>query len=226
MASARSWARPMSLVARFRLNDGASRSLRMARAPPSHTNAPPLEARTTSRSTIGSIPALAPSTRASVSPIMWMKAHWLLTSLATLPAPIGPTWNTLPPMASNAGRNRSNSSASPPTITARVPSRAPRTPPDTGASRNPTPFSAAVAHSSRTRMGEFVDRSMMVPPEAVASSTPPAPSTTSFTSGGAGSDRKQASCPEAAAAGVSAQAAPASSRLAAESLLRSCTVNW
>ena len=47
------------------------------------------------------------------------------------------------PMISNSGLARSKSAAAPPTMIARVPPRAPTSPPDTGASRAEQPRAAA-----------------------------------------------------------------------------------
>ena len=71
--------------------------------PDPQTKELPLPAATMSRSATGSTPALAPSTSASIVPIMPMNASMLLTSFATLPVPMGPTWNTLAPIESSSG---------------------------------------------------------------------------------------------------------------------------
>ena len=57
-----------------------------------------------------------------------------LTALTAWPAPIGPTWVIVRPIAARTGRARSTSAASPPTKIVRVAFRAPSLPPETGAS--------------------------------------------------------------------------------------------
>ncbi len=66
---------------------------------------------------------------------LFTHAIMLLMALMVLPAPAGPTWKMLGPMALSTGRAFSIAAASPPTMMASVPARAPVTPPLTGASR-------------------------------------------------------------------------------------------
>ena len=80
------------------------------------------------------------------------------------PAPTGPTCTTSEARCASTGRARSSASASPPTITTSVPFSAPMTPRLTGASRNPTPCSAACAASSRSTDGSPVLKSMISAP--------------------------------------------------------------
>ena len=57
-----------------------------------------------------------------------------LTALTAWPAPIGPTWVIVRPIAVRTGRARSTSASSPPTKIVSVAFRAPSLPPETGAS--------------------------------------------------------------------------------------------
>src|SRR5690606_520427 len=107
------------------------------------------------------------------------------------------------------GRYRSKTASSPPTHTARRPDRAPAGPPLTGASSTATSWPASASCTWRTTVGEFVDRSKYADPGRNPSTRPPAPSATSATSAGPGSDVKTTSLAAATAAGPSAQVAPA-----------------
>ena len=94
----------------------------------------------------------------------------------------------------------------------RLASSAPRGPPLTGASR--TSSSAHSDASRRASAGGLVDMSARSVPPAAPSRTPSAPRTTSSTTAGVGSERRTASAPSAAAAGVDAAEAPSCSRRA------------
>ena len=82
---------------------------------------------------------------ASLTATVATPAIRLLQSFATSPAPTAPTWTMCLPMAPRTGRASSRSPASPPTMMASVPSSAPATPPETGASMNRTPRSRSRA---------------------------------------------------------------------------------
>ena len=90
-------------------------------------------------------------------------------------------------MAVKAGRASSRSRASPPTMMARVPSSAPPTPPDTGASMKRTPRSPSRAAKRREVPGSTVDMSTQSRPAAMPSATPRAPKYARSTCGDEGS---------------------------------------
>ncbi len=91
-----------------------------------------------------------------------------LASFAAWPVPVPPTWNRLPPIASNRCSTRSTSSASPPIITDRVPSAAPVVPPLTGASTARTPRSSARSASDRAVTGSMLLMSTYTDPSSMA----------------------------------------------------------
>ena len=116
----------------------------------------PDEFEMTSVRTRASTPNPSAMRKASLTATVATPAIRLLQSLATSPAPTAPMWTTWPPMAPRTGRAASRSSASPPTMMASVPSSAPATPPETGASMNRTPRSRSRAATRREVSG--IDR--------------------------------------------------------------------
>src|SRR5712692_4234875 len=126
-------------------------------------------------STFGSTPKPSAILNASLTATMATPAIRLLQSLATSPAPTGPTWMMLAPIAASAGRASSRSAASPPTMIASVAFSAPPTPPETGASMKRTPRSLRRAATRWDTAGSIVDMSTQSRPLATPSSTPPAP---------------------------------------------------
>ena len=145
----------------------------------------------------------------------------LLTALTTLPAPASPHLTTLAANVSSSGRFRSKASSEPPTMTAKVPLRAPYTPPDTGASRKSIPRSWPSTASRRLKDGELVLRSMTVVPAGIVPKRPSSPETTSSTSRGIGRDKNTASAPSAAFAAEVALSAPSSAIRSSDWLFRS-----
>jgi hypothetical protein len=129
----------------------------------------------TSVTTFGSTPNPCAIRNASLTATAATPAMRLLHSLTTSPLPTAPTWITLVPMAASAGRASSTSPALPPTMMARVPSLAPVTPPETGASMNRRPRSAAAAATRRETAGSMVDMSTQSVPLRPAARTPPSP---------------------------------------------------
>ena len=97
----------------------------------------------------------------------------LLIAFTVLPAPTGPTWKMLGPMARSTGVARCSGSASPPTMIARVAARAPLTPPLTGASRKCTPRALARGSILRGVDGSTLLRSMRIVPGLARSTSPP-----------------------------------------------------
>src|SRR5262245_25226187 len=130
----------------------------------------------------------------------------LLQSFAAWPAPCVPTRTTRPPSVSNSGSARRKAGSAPPTMIVSVASPAPRGPPLTGASS--TSSSGHSAASRRASAGGLVDMSTRSVPDVAPSRTPSAPSTTSSTTPGVGSERRTISASSAAAAGVDAEEAP------------------
>jgi len=85
-----------------------------------------------------------------------------------------------------------------------LPFCAPACPPDTGASRKPTPFAAAAACISRATPAEAVVWSTRVVPDAMPASAPSAPFATARTSSSLPTHIMTISAPRAASAGVRA----------------------
>ena len=77
-------------------------------------------------------------------------------SCATWPAPVSPTRTMLCPSAAKIGRTRSNTGSGPPTMMTSVASRAPTSPPLTGASSASTPRAARRAAMRRVASGEVL----------------------------------------------------------------------
>src|SRR5262245_32064603 len=132
----------------------------------------------------------------------------LLTSLATQPLPISPTWKMLAPMCWSSGLQVSNACVSPPTMTASVPRSAPATPPLTGASSMVTPCAAKAAQTCLAMLGESVLRSTKINPGRAAAMMPLVPSATCSISRGPGSEAKTILHAWATALGLSAGWAP------------------
>src|SRR5262249_2760577 len=106
------------------------------------------------------------------------------------------------PIASSAGRARPRALASPPTIIVSVPSIAPFSPPDTGASSQNSPFDLASSASSRVTCGEIVLMSMMIDPGFAAANMPFSPRATATTSGESVTIVMMISLADATSAGV------------------------
>src|SRR5262245_26070593 len=106
-----------------------------------------------------------------------------LQSFADWPAPAGPKCVIRLPIAASAGRARTSASSSPPTIIVNVPSIAPFSPPETGASSQNRPFDLASSASSRVTCGEIVLISMMIAPGFAEANMPSSPRATDTTSG-------------------------------------------
>ncbi len=100
----------------------------------------PVETFSTSIISLASRPARAPMAMPSAVTAMVAQEIRLLTSFMVWPAPgASPMKNSLPKTAM-MDSYRSKLAFGPPTMIARVPSRAPLTPPDTGASSAATPL--------------------------------------------------------------------------------------
>src|SRR3989304_2319780 len=143
------------------------------------------------------------------------------------PAPIGPMYLALSPIASRTGLNRSYSASSPPTQRASVPPAAPAGPPLTGASSTATPLAANSSCRRRITLGALVERSNQAVPGAMPASSPSSPSATASTSTGPGSEVKTPSDASPTWRGVSAQRQPASTwRAPASSRMSWTTTSW
>jgi hypothetical protein len=108
-------------------------------------------------------------------------------SLVNPPAPSGPRWVIVFPIAWKIGKALSKTALSPPTMIDSAPSIAPFSPPDTGASSIFTDLAASAAPTFWETSGEIVDMSSRIMPGRAPSITPSRPSTTCSTSGEFGS---------------------------------------
>ncbi len=112
------------------------------------------------------------------------------------------------PRASQHGRSASTTVESPPIIIDNRASRAPTSPPDTGASKLNTPRSSARAAIVSAKDGSLVVMSTSTEPGFARLSVPFGPRTTSFTSLGYPTIVKMTSLACATAAGLSAHVPP------------------
>ena len=158
------------------------------------------------------------------SPTMLLAMRIWLTILVCWPAPAGPCRTMVLPRHSNSGRTRSNTAGSPPTMIDSRASRAPTSPPDTGASRLATPRARAAASISRASEGSLVVMSTSTAPAAAPASAPSAPSTTSRTSCGKPTMVKTTSARAATARGESAHTRRARAAAPARAAVRVKTV--
>src|SRR3990170_763876 len=143
------------------------------------------------------------------------------------PAPIGPMYLALSPIASRTGLNRSSSALPLPTRRWGVPPAAPAGPPLTGASSTATPLAANSSCRRRITLGALVERSNQAVPGAMPASSPSSPSATASTSTGPGSEVKTTSDASPTWRGVSAQRQPASTwRAPASSRMSWTTTSW
>ena len=129
----------------------------------------------------GLTPALVASTKASDTAAMLSATMIWLASLVTFPAPMSPTRTTEDPIFSRMGLTVSKAFASPPTMTASVPSMALGSPPETGASSMTMPFSLTAVQISCAAPGAIELMSTRIVPAFAPSSTPSLPSTASLT---------------------------------------------
>mmetsp|Transcript_32784 Transcript_32784/g.43719 ORF Transcript_32784/g.43719 Transcript_32784/m.43719 type:complete len:229 (+) Transcript_32784:513-1199(+) len=118
----------------------------------------------TSARTIGSTPSSSPRLIASQTPIICDASARLLQSFAADPVPGPPQPMTRFPIRRRYGEMRSKVSVleSEPTIKVSVPSSAPFTPPDTGASTRMWPFLKASSKRDRESKGFTVEVSMKI----------------------------------------------------------------
>ena len=123
----------------------------------------------------GSTPALAARTSASETASMTTATTTWLQTLATWPAPEGPTWTIVFPSAWSTGCARSKAASLPPTMIESVPAIAPLSPPLTGASSISAPAPSASAASSRATRGAIELMSMASQPGRAAASAPSGP---------------------------------------------------
>ena len=175
---------------------------------------PPLIA---SRTLAGSAPPCWHSSSASATaPIVMPTIIWL-ASLASWPAPCGPTW-VARPSGAKTGAARAKSAASPPAMMASVPCSAPTVPPETGASRWCRPMACSRQACSRACDGMMEDMSISKAPGAIAAAAPCSNSTSATTAPSVSSVITK-SAPATASAGLSATRAPSAASRSA--LLRS-----
>ena len=130
-------------------------------------------------------------------------------------------------MASNSGTERSKAPCGPPTMMVRVPSRAPTSPPLTGASRAWTSFCARRSASMRAVSGLIVLLSMKTVPGSAPSRIPFAPRTTCSTSGESGKlVHRNSTCPATSAGELAALAPSATSASTMARLRLWTTSSW
>src|SRR3954452_19790012 len=182
-------AMPRSLWCRSMRNPGVKSCSRKLRPRTSMTllaARPPLS---TSMIVAGSTPAFEPRTSASETASIVSATTTWLHALTTWPAPTGPTWTIVLPSASHSGFARAKSSSRPPAMIESVASRAPTSPPLTGASTQPIPRAPHSCAISRVTTGEIVLMSTTSEPDRAPASRPSSPSRTSRTWGESGSMR-------------------------------------
>ena len=160
-----------------------------------------------------SAPPRSHSSRASATAPMVMPTIIWLASLASWPAPVGPTC-VARPSTSKAGRARSKSAGLPPAMIAKVPASAPTVPPETGASRCCTPMAARRAAWSRAWRGWIEDMSTTRLPGRRPSAVP-CRNSTSSTARPSSSRVMTRSAAATACAGVSCTWAPKGCRRSA-----------
>ncbi|BAH91293.1 Os01g0742350 [Oryza sativa Japonica Group] len=155
-----------------------------------------------------SSPALCAYTMPSTSPTMVDAIAIWLPSFARCPAP-GPPMYSAFPISLNRGARRATTAASPPAKMESVALRAPRSPPETGASTAAQLLAAAASAISAARVGSEVVMSTSNPPGARPARAPVEGSReVERTSEGKPTMRKMTSAAAAAARGLSARVAP------------------
>src|SRR3990172_1681548 len=148
-----------------------------------------------------------------------------LTALVACPAPTGPMWVIVRPIAARIGLARSTSASVPPTMIVRVPCSAPSEPPETGASTKPTPPAASRAAKPSLAPGLMVEQSTIRLPARTPAARPPGPKSTASTSGVSERQTTTTSTAAASSAGVAASLAPSSTTAAARPGVRFQTVS-
>ncbi len=197
-----------SMLAAFR-----SRIWLPARPPARTSIAGPMSTPCASSSTIASLTSsIVPAT------ISWLAA------LTVCPAPVGPTWTMVLPSDWRMGSAVSKSSASPPTMIDRLASRAPTSPPLTGASRNRTPLACASPATRRAVSGRTVLMSMSSIPSRAMLRTPSSAMATSSTSGESGTTVMTTSASAATSAGDVPAVAPTATSFCTGPGDRLCTL--
>src|SRR5450432_2266569 len=198
-----------------------TRVLAMAWNRPEFT--PPAE--TSSTSFFGSMPARAPTAKASAVAVQIAWAMKLLSSLTMWPAPGPPTWNTFSAKVRNTGSIRAKVASSAPTMTFSLPNSASTGVRASGASTSSTPAPAQAARNCVVESGSLVEQSTMTNPflPFAPASRPPVPVIAASTCGDPVTQRNTISHDVASADGVATSVAPAATRSAIRARLR-CTV--
>ena len=140
--------------------------------------------------------------------------------LQCCPAPAGPWSEMFPPSSESTGRARSNAAASPPAMMTSRASRAPTSPPETGASMASSPRADAAAEILRARTGLDVVMSTRSAPGRALSMIPPGARYVCSTSCGKPSMVMTTAASAAAAPAESRHCAPDSRRGSALALVR------
>src|ERR1700754_225945 len=169
-----------------------------ASPPPSTLTAASVSTWCASRKTIA-------SARSSMLPATM---SWL-AALTVWPEPDGPTCTMVAPTTSKTGAASVKSSAAPPTMIDKLPSIAPASPPETGASSTRRPRAAPTSAIRRETSGRIVEKSITRAPSRALSKTPSSPVSTSSTSGESGTMTAMTSAPLTASAMLPAPRPPA-----------------
>ena len=147
------------------------------------------------------------------------------TALTAWPAPIGPTWVIVRPIAVSTGRARSTSRSCPPTKIVRVAFWAPSLPPETGASTKTSPRPSSRSANFQLPDGAMVEQSMISVPSWAPAATPSGPKRTASTSGVSDTQTTTMSLAAATSAAVAANVAPRSASSGARPTVRFQTVS-
>eukprot|EP01139_Manchomonas_bermudensis_P006200 Amastigsp_a176671_8.p2 type:complete len:133 gc:universal Amastigsp_a176671_8:318-716(+) len=131
-----------------------------------------------------SSPALCAYSSPSTTPIIPDAISVWFAIFVCCPAPGGPMCTMFLPTHWNTGRTASKTCRSPPTMIESRASRAPTSPPDTGASSECTPRSAAALAIRTASDGSDVVRSTTIVPGRAPARTPFGPRYTDSTSEG------------------------------------------
>src|SRR5690606_32130372 len=151
---------PRSLWCSSSRNPGAKSSASTLAALRSMTVLPPRPRAMTDRAVATSASCASRKTTASASACRCVATTSWLAALTVCPDPASPTRTTVVPIAPSRSRQRSTASAGPPTMIDSVPSRAPASPPDTGASSASCPAATKRSAISRAAPGSMVLMSM------------------------------------------------------------------
>ena len=181
----------------------------------------PEETEAISQKTLGSRPSRSASTEPSEHASRQMNSIMLFTIFAACPVPAAPVWTTRPAMGCTISSARRACCSSPPIMNVRVPAAAPLIPPDTGASTNAKPASAAARCSSSAVATSMVELSTRSASFGARASTPSSPRYTARECSPLGSMVMTTSAPSSASFMVRNVCTPPSRAAAIAASLRS-----